>query len=304
LLARHTARVVLVFDGDKAGIQAALRGTDVLAGSGLSARVASLEGAGKDPDDVLRGPGPAEMAKRLESAHEVFEFRLAHALAGLPAGDPVARVRVAREFLEWFKRLTSPMEQSVYVQKLSERLGLSEESVRSELKLARPAGSFPRNQRRFSRRGTVPSTPPAETGPAEGSFRPALTRLEEEVLAWQAQGGPSAVFDSLESGDFRSPLARAQFEALRGAVPAPEGAESEAFRARILLMEKAFPDAASAALELKRAGDRLRDERRLSELRTALSASSEEGESGALLTEIQELARKLKSPQRIHQETA
>jgi len=236
------------------------------------------------------------MQQVLDGSEELFDFRLAHAIASSPESDPVSRTKIAREFLDWFRRLRSPMEQSVYVQRLSERLSISEEAVRSELSLPRPEGPSARGRRSRDRRAPFTPIPPAN--PETPS---AFTRLEDEVVAWliESAGGPPDD-GSVRPEAFDSPLARAHVEALCRGAALPDEPEAGTYRARLALLPRSFPDAATAIAEWGRADGRRQDERRLSDLKAALSTGAAEEASTAMLAEIQEIARKLKSPPRVH----
>ena len=67
-LARYARQVVLLFDGDAAGSTAAMRGLEVILGTGLDVRVVSLP-TGHDPDSFVQEHGPEALLKRAENAN-------------------------------------------------------------------------------------------------------------------------------------------------------------------------------------------------------------------------------------------
>ncbi|WP_143440838.1 toprim domain-containing protein, partial [Klebsiella pneumoniae] len=67
LLKRYTKEVMLSFDSDKAGIQAALRAIPILREAGLSAKVVNMAPY-KDPDDFIKALGAEEYKKRIDQA--------------------------------------------------------------------------------------------------------------------------------------------------------------------------------------------------------------------------------------------
>lgn len=281
LLTRYAHQVVLVFDGDRAGLAAALRGTDLVAGTGLSSRVAVLEEGGKDPDEFLRNRGADAMRARLDSARELFDYRVDFMVHETGTADPQAKLRVARDLLGWFGRLTSPLEQSLYLQRLSERLALNEDALRAELKIARPN---PSRGRRLP-----------EPAPISGNVsRGGVESLEEEVVSWLLQAdAPKPGSAGMLAGDFASPGLRALVDTLEQGSE-PEDAAVAALRARLILLPRLFPNLTAAVGEFVRARGRLRDADRMNELRAAL-AKEPANVAVPLLAEYQELARKLKA---------
>ncbi|MBI2425565.1 MAG: DNA primase [Candidatus Hydrogenedentes bacterium] len=76
LLKRYAPEVVLVYDGDNAGIQAALKGVSILVQAGLRVRVATLPN-GQDPDDYIRDAGPQAFLEAVERAPGFVPFYVA-----------------------------------------------------------------------------------------------------------------------------------------------------------------------------------------------------------------------------------
>ena len=115
LLARYAPEVVLVFDGDRAGVRAALKAFETLLPIGV--RVSSIAmPPGKDPDDVIREEGGEGFAARAEKRLDLVDFfyahtmgearpaaiqRLAEMIATIP--DAIPRQHLVRRAADWFK---------------------------------------------------------------------------------------------------------------------------------------------------------------------------------------------------------
>ena len=144
-LARFEAGVMLVYDGDTAGVRAADRGLDPLLSLGLAVRVLLLP-AGEDPDLFLAKASPAAFTQLLSDARDVPGF-LAEATLGdaaeAPGGakgtNPTLEARV-RRFVGLMQRVEDPIRRRLLVRRGSEAFGL-EESVLLEAVSKRPGGA-------------------------------------------------------------------------------------------------------------------------------------------------------------------
>jgi DNA primase len=136
---RHTPskRVVLSFDADKAGQQAAERGLttlrDVTAGLGMEVRVLAVP-EGKDPDAYLRKEGSEAFERLLAEAPDLIQFQLSRALASSDTASPEGRMRAVAACVPILRQIENHVSQDYYVTWLSQLLGLREESIRLEIK--------------------------------------------------------------------------------------------------------------------------------------------------------------------------
>ena len=130
LLRRFTETVIACFDGDLAGRRAAARSFPVFLEAGLWGRGAFLP-AGDDPDTFVRARGRAALEGLLAAAEPLVEPFLGE-LAG-PKRDAVGRhAEAAREVTRLLRRVREPHEFDVLVRLAAQRLGVREETLRSE----------------------------------------------------------------------------------------------------------------------------------------------------------------------------
>lgn len=134
-----TSRVVLLFDGDRAGRKAALRSAEMLLARGLSCSVASLPD-GEDIDSLLRSAGP-----------KAFEAILGSAWEGLAYCADVLRESSPREAVDWARNFLRGVElpelASPFASRLSQLLQIDEKSLRRESgtgKVRKAAAGMPR----------------------------------------------------------------------------------------------------------------------------------------------------------------
>ena len=128
----YAKEAVVVFDPDEAGRNAALRSLPLFLNEGLPARAVVLPD-GHDPDSFVNTKGLPEFLKLLDSASSMFDFFLAQKLTQ-DDSDIEGKVHALKEILPVLSQLRNAAQRSLYVGRLSERIGIKEEVVLSELK--------------------------------------------------------------------------------------------------------------------------------------------------------------------------
>ena len=124
-LSGFTSQIALLFDGDAAGRKAAQRACELLLPRGLACRVVLLP-QGLDIDDLLRGQGPEELEKLLETAPDGLRF----CLDTVKRLAPREAVAWARDFLREFAELPELYNQ--FASSLARTLNLSEADLKSQ----------------------------------------------------------------------------------------------------------------------------------------------------------------------------
>ncbi|NJC25139.1 DNA primase [Neolewinella antarctica] len=125
LVKRQTENVTLLYDGDKAGIKAALRGVDVLLIEGLNVRVVILPD-GEDPDSYLQKVGTTVFEKYLTETRRDFLFFKSDLLLEEAGDDVAARSAAIRSSIATLALVEDPLKRQGYVQQFSNKLGLEE----------------------------------------------------------------------------------------------------------------------------------------------------------------------------------
>lgn len=121
LLRRYVPKVLVVFDGDEAGIRAALRSVGVLVAAGLSVRAMVLPD-GQDPDDYLSGNGADAFRTLASAAPHFVEFYVR--MNSQRTETIEGRTEVAKELFGVLGDLNDPVRQDEYVKLLGRELGL------------------------------------------------------------------------------------------------------------------------------------------------------------------------------------
>jgi DNA primase len=128
LLGRYAATVVLLFDPDAPGIEAARRNLEHLINVDLDWRIVLLSG-GLDPDAFVRTHGAAAFAAALDAAQDLVEFFLDRRVSGLDIADPVQRARAVDALVEVVGTIDNPIRREGYIQRVAQRAGITDRSL-------------------------------------------------------------------------------------------------------------------------------------------------------------------------------
>lgn len=131
-LKRFADDVILLYDSDEAGTNAALRAIPVLVKNGFRVKVTQVPD-GKDPDEFIKAKGAAEFSKLLINAVHYISFEIACIQRKYNLKNPEHRVRFATEAAEILAKLDSEIERNVYLGEVSRVTGVEEEAIRSEI---------------------------------------------------------------------------------------------------------------------------------------------------------------------------
>ncbi|MBC8043934.1 MAG: DNA primase [Rhizobacter sp.] len=133
LIGRYTKNVLFIYDGDKAGVKAMMRGIDVILEGGLTAAIVSLPGE-DDPDSFVRRVGGEEFRKFID-AHRVsfLDFKIGVMKAGGLFETPASSSDAAKELLGTLSKISDELEREMYVKALSEKLDVSLGTLQQEL---------------------------------------------------------------------------------------------------------------------------------------------------------------------------
>ena len=160
LICRYSKNIVLAYDSDQAGISAALRGISVIQGAGGKARVMNVTD-GKDPDDFVKKHGKDAFLKLADNATAATDYRIRLAAKDFDLSDD-------RQVLDFIDRVVpilrslGPVEQDMYIRKLSEKVGISEHAIslavnsdNTRAKTSRPSRPLNINRRDYKQENSL-----------------------------------------------------------------------------------------------------------------------------------------------------
>ncbi|MCF8142829.1 MAG: DNA primase [Deltaproteobacteria bacterium] len=128
----YAREAIVVFDSDEAGRIAALRSLPLFLNEGLPARAVVLP-HGHDPDSFVNKNGLSAFLALIEKAAPMFDFFLDQKLT-LGGSDIEGKVTVLKEILPVLALLRNSAQRSLYAGRLSERIGIKEDVILSELR--------------------------------------------------------------------------------------------------------------------------------------------------------------------------
>lgn len=159
LLRRFVKNVVLMFDGDAAGLKATLRTLDIFVNSGVTVKVVRLP-SGEDPDSFVRANGAEQLLALQEQAHSLVEFAVEQCLEGATQASIEERTRRVDEVLRILAKVSHPIEKEEYYKQVAERLGIRQSLLmqRSPVLLAQDASRVSHQRGKINPPPTWPQT--------------------------------------------------------------------------------------------------------------------------------------------------
>jgi DNA primase len=135
LLSRYTTRVIVNFDPDTAGANAAEKSIALLTEEGFEVKVVALEG-GLDPDRYIRERGAKEYAAALRGARRHQDYLIDRARQLFPPRTPEAKIKALNFLLPHIRRMPSRIARDEFASDAAQKLGIDSALVREELKEA------------------------------------------------------------------------------------------------------------------------------------------------------------------------
>ena len=126
LIRKFTNNVTIIYDGDGAGIKAALRGIDLVLKEGLNVKVVLLPD-GQDPDDFARRHTLAQVQDHIDQNEQDFIRFKTDLLLGEAGDDPLKRATLINDIADTIALMPDPVHRAVYVRTTAERFDMDEQ---------------------------------------------------------------------------------------------------------------------------------------------------------------------------------
>ena len=155
LLRRFSRNVLVLFDGDEAGVKAALRSIDMLLAEGMQIKLLVLPD-GEDPDEFVSKRSRTEVEEYFAAHAQDFLTFKSELYAQQMASDPQLKTQQMRDILQSIATIPDSLERVVYIQQMSQMYGVAEDLLLQQIK-----------RERFSRGRVYQYAPPAAETPEE-----------------------------------------------------------------------------------------------------------------------------------------
>ena len=132
LIRRLTNKITILFDGDAAGLRAALRGVDVILEAGMHVSVCTFP-EGEDPDSFVRKNSLTEVKEFLDKNTVDFIQFKAKLLAEEGKNEPIRKAETIREIVNTIALIPDPIRREIYIQDCASVMKISEEVLFSTL---------------------------------------------------------------------------------------------------------------------------------------------------------------------------
>lgn len=190
LLHRFTSNVTELFDGDSAGIKAALRGIDLLLKEGMNVKVLLLPD-GEDPDSFAQSHSATQVEEYIKANETDFiHFKTRILLAGAER-DPILKSKAIDDVVRSIAVIPSAITRSVYAKECSLLFGIQEQVLLREIQkyiLKNKDDDFKRRQNE-ERRAEIESLPPQEADVQEQKRPVDIVRQERDIIKYVVKYG-------------------------------------------------------------------------------------------------------------------
>ena len=132
LMRRLTPNVTILYDGDAAGLRAAIRGVDLILAEGMNVRICTFP-EGEDPDSFAKSNSLEEIqAYFSEHTQDFIRFK-ASLLIEEAQDDPMKRADTIRSMIESISKISDPIKREIYVRECAKIMEISEEVLLASL---------------------------------------------------------------------------------------------------------------------------------------------------------------------------
>lgn len=132
LISRLTQNIIVLFDGDAAGLRASIRGIDLILEQGMNVKVLSFP-EGEDPDSYAQALGETALKEFLKRESKDFISFKVSLLMKEAESDPVKKAELIRDIVRSISKIPDSIKREVYVQECARVMDISESLLFNEL---------------------------------------------------------------------------------------------------------------------------------------------------------------------------
>lgn len=196
ILHRFTSNITLLYDGDAAGIHAAMRGTDMLLSEGMNLKVMLLPD-GDDPDSFARKHTAADFRKYIEE-HQTDFIQFKTELLLNNERDPLKRSEAINSIVQSISLVQNPVLRDTYIHDCAVRIGLNEMTLINTLNAFIRSG---RNEMQTAEQRRQQQAVHQSVALTPVTPQQQATKVERMLAQLIVRNGEEVIFDNLETDD-------------------------------------------------------------------------------------------------------
>ncbi len=196
ILHRFTSNITLLYDGDAAGIHAAMRGTDMLLSEGMNLKVMLLPD-GDDPDSFARKHTAADFRKYIEE-HQTDFIQFKTGLLLNNERDPLKRSEAINSIVQSIALVQNPVLRDTYIHDCAVRIGLNEMTLINTLNAFIRSG---RNEMQTAEQRRQQQAAHQSVALTPVTPQQQATKVERMLAQLIVRNGEEVIFDNLETDD-------------------------------------------------------------------------------------------------------
>ncbi len=196
ILHRFTSNITLLYDGDAAGIHAAMRGTDMLLSEGMNLKVMLLPD-GDDPDSFARKHTAADFRKYIEE-HQTDFIQFKTELLLNNERDPLKRSEAINSIVQSIALVQNPVLRDTYIHDCAVRIGLNEMTLINTLNAFIRSG---RNEMQTAEQRRQQQAAHQSVALTPVTPQQQATKVERMLAQLIVRNGEEVIFDNLETDD-------------------------------------------------------------------------------------------------------
>lgn len=157
LVKRFTPNITLLYDGDSAGIKAALRGTDLILEEGMNVRVVILPEP-EDPDSYIKKVGTTAFEEYVKKNKKDLILFKSSLFASEAKNDPIKKAELVKDIVTSVAKIPDPIQRSIYVRSCAEQFAMPEQLLIIEVNKARKKLVADKNKSEATANDIIPET--------------------------------------------------------------------------------------------------------------------------------------------------
>ena len=206
MISRYTKNVTMLYDGDAAGIHAALRGTNMILEEGMNVRIVVLPPE-DDPDSFVQNNPIEVVTKYLEDNAKDFIGFKTNLLLKDAQNDPIKRASVIKDIVETIAVIPDPIYRATYIKECSRTLEMAEQTLTNEVnkilraKLRKQLGLDPKQDSQLSYQDYQTYQPQKQQTEPEDSTPVGFFQEQELVKLLLAHGSETLIIEGKDEDD-------------------------------------------------------------------------------------------------------